>query len=218
MSDHPILFSSPMVRALLAGLKTQTRRIFKPQPPADARYTGIHFSSDEPDSFFFNSPSGPFKVPKRFAEGDRLWVREAFTEVGSSDPGFFITRADYPECAARYGWDKTPATIEEAGGRWKPSIHMPRKLSRLTLTITEVRVQRLLDISEADAEAEGCVKLPASGRAVMTKGDQYFGRTWPSCRAWFHEVWDEINGPGTWAANPSIIALSFTVERKNIDG
>lgn len=94
----------------------------------------------------------------------------------------------------------------------------PRKVSRLTCTVTEVRRHRLHEISETDAQAEGCVKLKATGRAVEKQGAQHFGAVWPSCRMWFADLWDSINGPGSWDANPEIIAITFAAERRNIDG
>jgi hypothetical protein len=124
MSDRPILFSGPMVKALLDGRKTQTRRILKPQP--------LGWGEPKP----------------RFAKGDRLWVRESFRvreggticEAGGGQMDYVDTEIVYRASDGRQF------------GRWKPGIHMPRAYSRLTLTVTDVRVQRLQEISEADAK------------------------------------------------------------------
>ena len=127
MSDHPIIFSGPMVRSLLDGRKTQTRRVLKPQP-----------QGEQPKNWTRANDKAV-----RYAPGDRLYVREAINKV--STPGDVVYRADF-EAGGNDG----------AGLGWRPSIHMPRWASRLTLTVTDVRVQRLQDISEEDARAEGC--------------------------------------------------------------
>lgn len=164
MRERPILMSGPMVRALLEGRKTQTRRIVKPQPHEDCgaievgRYhpTVVDRHGDEqPGAEIFGAYSldGDWGAKCPYgAPGDRLWVREAWIEYDKTgyvvDPtqGRFVYRAD---CA--------PGTFASDGiwWKWKSSIHMPRWASRLTLTLTDVRVERVQDISEAEAEAEG---------------------------------------------------------------
>ena len=187
MKESPILFSAPMVRALLAGTKTQTRRIFKPDRmtwDANGRYTTYAMRGGE----LSTTGSGPFK-PSSWLHycpygqpGDRLWVRESFARVptacGSED---IVFAADYQD-----GSDRA------AGVRYTPSIHMPRAVSRITLEITGVRVERLQDISEADAIAEG----------VYTD---------PACPAYdaYAQLWDEINGLGSWEANPWVWVVGF---------
>ena len=218
--DRPIIFSAPMVRALLEGRKTQTRRVLKPQPWDGARYTGIHFAHNEPDTWFFNSPIGPFKTPVRWEVGDRLWVRETHALLprtayrGSVGTGTIAQmehpRDGYSAAVFREGFDRSGAP------RWRPSIHMPRWASRITLTVTDERVQRLQEINEADAAAEGGLQL-RSGRWVTAQGEQYAGLACHSARGWFSQLWDQIHGPGAWDANPWVVALTFTVARQNID-
>ena len=187
MKEKPILFSGPMIRAILANTKTQTRRIFKPDRmtwDANGRYTTHAMRGGE----LSITGSGPFK-PSSWLHycpygqpGDRLWVRESFARVptacGSED---IVFAADYQD-----GSDRA------AGVRYTPSIHMPRAVSRITLEITGVRVERLQDISEADAIAEG----------VYTD---------PACPAYdaYAQLWDEINGLGSWEANPWVWVVGF---------
>ena len=202
MADRPILFSAPMVRALLDGTKTQTRRLCQwannPNSPALSRIVAC----DEPGWFGDEVGDVQFKVP--FAIGDRLWVREAWT-VGGIFTDCVETRYQAHERASHTVFvEQIP--IARVGkppkARWpkySPSIHMPRWASRLTLTVTDVRVERLQDISEADAVAEGA-------------------STWiASYRLGYERLWNSINGPGAWEANPWVVAVSFTVGRHNID-
>lgn len=191
MSDKPIIFSAPMVRALLDSRKSQTRRLLKPLPRR---------------SIFFDPKTaglGQFQEPP-YAPGDRLYVREAFSyETLDVDRNGFMP--------PWYWADGNPASGDFS--RPKPSIHMPRWASRLTLTVTEVRVQRLQDISAADSIAEGvqcatCEAMKASachGRGCFASIDAY--RT----------LWNSLHGPDAWDANPWICALTFTVQHGNID-
>lgn len=184
MTERPILFSGAMVRAILAGTKSQTRRVVK----------GIALEWLRPDGFtpeFAAAPENglcPYGAP-----GDRLWVREAFIHEPADycweasvsipcQPASTVYRADFP--------DSRP------GEGWKPSIHMPRNLSRITLEITGVRVERLQDISEADAIAEG-IERPADGIPIC------------NARQWYQVLWGQINGPDSWGANPWVWCISF---------
>lgn len=223
MTDRPIIFSGPMVRALLEGRKFMTRRVLKPQPPD---YRGA--SSPPPtlrpkkhDMAYFDAYSGgpfwcwwdeydrqgPGWVKISYAPGDRLWVRETWAKVPSSayrmSDGVVQTQNPTDaDIAAIYaaGWDRSIPG-------WRPSIFMPRWASRLTLTVTDVRVQRVQEISEEDARAEG-----VRGNA---------GGSW-GCEGLiedFADLWDSINakrGYG-WDANPWVVALTFTVHHQNID-
>lgn len=215
MADRPILFSGPMVKALLDGRKTQTRRVVKRAPWGPRNYTADDFRVAENGALQMQDIFGGAwrDVPLRFSKGDRLYVRETWAEVGSYDPGLIITRADYPSCVPR-GYENVPPADEI---KWRVSIHMPRQASRLTLTVTDVRVQRLQECSKEDAAAEGLIKLPATGRYVVAKGDQYFGFAHFDPRVVYAYLWDCINGEGSWDANPWVVAVTFTVERRNID-
>jgi hypothetical protein len=166
MIERPILFSSPMIRAILAGTKTQTRRIMKP-PPA-----GL-------------GEIGPFDC-RHGLPGDRLWVRETFAQRGQSDA--WVYKADSERSIGAY-----------AAVRWKPSIHMPRRASRITIEITGTRPERLQDISKEDVLAEGVTHYDDVPVAEM-----YAGWHQP-----FAALWEEINGPGSWAGNPLVWVVAF---------
>jgi hypothetical protein len=184
MKERPILFSGPMVRAILEGRKTQTRRPLRRQPNYTPRMLYVPYRGGKricvrDDKNFYDYWNWcSYGVP-----GDRLWVRETWFQGYAT-----VYRADHPECQpSGYSADK-----------WRPSIFMPRWASRLTLEITDVRVQQVQAISEADANAEGC-DLPAR--------DQ----DWSQCRRWYQDLWDSINakrGCG-WATNPWVWALTF---------
>lgn len=192
MTDKPILFSAPMIRALLDGRKTQTRRVLKPQP------------GDLGRGFL------DCKLP--YAIGYRLWVREAFVTGFDIDDEFGRPVGDrkvwYRATDSGLTWydPDTESTLDNPP--WRPSIHMPRWASRLTLTVTDVRVQRVQEISEADAREEGC--------AMNWIGEQRRYGTW---RDGFSKLWDTLNAPRGfgWEVNPWCCAISFRVDRANID-
>ena len=209
MTDRPIIFSAPMVRALLAERKTQTRRIYKVPSGSYVEQGGVWAMTD-------GCAYGDAALP--YTPGDRLWVRENCATWGDHEA---IYRADD---AVEYGLAVSDGKF---GAKWKarPSIHMPRWASRLTLTVTDVRVQMLQDISEADAIAEGIV--PVTRRFPPLQGclNQLRERTmyeWSggwSVRAAdaYAVLWNSLHGPGAWDANPWVVALTFTVQRGNID-
>lgn len=243
MADKPILFSGPMVRALLAGTKTQTRRILKPQPSA---YAGnpvppegrswVAKSRDEPYFAMHDDQvhwcwwdeynrQGPDWIKLRVTKGDRLWVREAHallprTAYRASVGTGTIEQVEHPTdgysaAVFREGFDRSGRPL------WRPSIHMPRWASRITLTVTDVRVERLQNCSEADALAEGMTQ--ATAEAIMGP-DQLalYAATHVVCpeargRILYETIWDHINGAGAWSLNPWVAAYSFTVHRGNID-
>ena len=194
MKERAILFSAPMVRALLAGTKTQTRRVCKPAATLSAVvevpdpmergqvYNGSHFG-DEDGEVQFASPYG--------GRGDRLWVRETFCKIIGQSGGWIETdyRASYTH-GFRLG---DTLGIKK---RWTPSIHMPRDASRITLEITSVRVERLQDISEADATAEG------SPHSLHLHGGRF-------ARENFEHLWWTIHGEGSWEANPWVWVIEF---------
>ena len=189
MKERPILFSAQMVRAILDGRKTQTRRIVNKPIPVGHKFHGwIIESTDKKrdgcaawsigdDALAYDLIVAKCKYGK---PGDRLWVRETFLQ----DTNGFIYRAD--------GDFEGNAGIL---GGWKPSIHMPRSASRILLEITGVRVERLQNISEKDAIAEGAHSIN-------------FG--YGDCHALgFKQIWESLNGKGSWDLNPFVWVLEF---------
>lgn len=180
MTERPILFSAPMIRALLAGIKRHTRRIVKPRPGIDGEWPC------------------PYGNP-----GDRLWVRETWRTVESLDAVRPVVLAE--SVPIHFDADHTDrGKFREPIGRARPSIFMPRWASRITLTIEEVRVERLHDISEEDATREGV------GLAYRQDGPGTFAKD--SAIAAFKQVWTEINGAASWDANPWVWVVSFRKE------
>jgi hypothetical protein len=230
MTDRPIIFSAPMVRALLAGTKTQTRRLLKPQWADGANQSFTGWRAERAASTLWNLMGGigigaTLRVGR--APGDRLWVKEAWNAFTFSQDGedawptAKIPTADeiLETKEAAYRFDVQAIHRESdrarkwfADQKWRPSIHMPRWASRLTLTVTEVRVQRLQNISEADAVAEGII---ATHEGWATDAH---GRHWgPTARDAYRILWNDLHGPGSWDANPWVVAVTFTVQRGNID-
>lgn len=210
MKERPILFSAPMVRAILAGTKTQTRRVLAPRgwgvermkswrlaevvsgdetrkltcaQPAEHAYAGFLLQPDSASPCYFKCPYGQ--------PGDRLWVRETFR--GPLDDGSYGYRATH---TGPFTWESYT---------WKPSIHMPRAASRIALEIADVRVERLQDISEADALAEGIVQLHDGGYGLPA-GEHYHSA---DPRKSYLSLWEAINGPGSVEANPWVWVVEF---------
>jgi hypothetical protein len=209
--ERPILFSAEMVRAILDGRKTQTRRVMKPQPYVDAngnaRWKNINFGQDLKRAPLFKALASPIPCSstKRVLcpygkPGDLLWVRETCAIVGSVDPGWVLYRASgYEAECERYGFDRPYP--DEKLVRWHPSIHMPRWASRITLRITDIRVERLHEITEDDARAEGC---PYSAEWAGRFADRD-----ETAKTWFKSLWNKIKGPGAWDENPWVWVVSF---------
>lgn len=192
MTDRPIIFSGPMVRALLEGSKTQTRRIIKPPKSRPSLFDG-----EWKDSFILDPANADWlQQDVRYEVGDKLYVRENF-HLGIGYDGAKPSDAAPLACV----WYAADNTTWMGMGKCRPSIHMPRWASRLTLVVTEVRVQRLLDMSEDDAIAEGIE--PLQGGAVCE----------------FRNLWDSLNakrGYG-WQTDPWVVAIAFAVHHCNID-
>lgn len=189
MKEHPILFSAPMVCAILEGRKTQTRRVAK--APEDARH-------DRGGLAWYSPMQGQDTgIYPKYQPGDRLWVRETWT----NDPeGGFAYRATV---------DPNWLDLYSKGLSWRPSIHMPRWASRITLEVESVRVERLQDISEADARAEGVNK----GVFEYDCPARTCGKFWSeqTYRNGFNILWDDINakrGFG-WGVNPWVWVVGF---------
>lgn len=215
-SARPILFSAPMVRALLAGTKTQTRRLVKPQDRLrqgkdDLGRPGVEYLNEwgswQPWVNNAKTLRCPYGKP-----GDLLWVRETWA-VSTIYDG--VSPRDVPQCGVRYA-----ASEERLGIKDRPSIFMPRWASRLTLEITEVRVQRLEDISEQDAIAEGVVKIRDCCHVIRDVDYDLVGLCHTSPITPYAKLWDTLNGdkPGmAWADNPWVWALTFRVHSANVD-
>jgi hypothetical protein len=211
MRERPILFSGPMVRAILDGRKTQTRRVLKPQPFDDGYFEGDVFCDFVPAPASNQAAYARFSAAAvgggavrtetyepRHKVGDRLWVREAWTHTG--DGVWTIADARFVGSAGvRYHADGPVA-----GAKYWPSIHMPREFSRISLDVTSVKVERLQSISEAEAVAEGC-------RGRLGPNPEFPDEWDPSPQEEFRDLWDHINGPGSWEANPWVVAIAFRV-------
>lgn len=213
INERPILFSAPMIEAIRAGKKTQTRRVVKPQPVGD-NGTGrwaFTVSSTEKASvgtwdFSIVDDAGNTRTDRGWEQslvehlkcpyghpGDKLWVRETWalvprTAYARSEGVQQVLRPgdDHDAAVYRADWDRS------APGRWRPSIHMPRWASRITLEIVGVRVERLQSISNEDATAEGVI----------------FGC---DSRDWYAELWDEINAKRghSWESDPYVWVVEF---------
>lgn len=197
MKERPILFSGSMVRAMLAGTKTQTRRAAKVESTlgidsilAPRRAGGHAATYLLPDQAAEAAACCPYGQP-----GDRLWVRETWCRKWDDERGFLDEcwyRASDPDVVSVDAMEKSP---------WKPSIHMPRWASRISLEITGVRVERLQDINEQDAAAEGVATwAPGALSPDSLNAD-------PSDQ--FRWLWCSINGPDSWAQNPWVWVVEF---------
>lgn len=210
MVDRPILFSAPMVRALLAGTKTQTRRVIKPRGENSLFAPGMWVDSYvlDPGNAEWRSREIPFAV------GDRLWVKETWRTHRSWDDH---KPSDVIPCS-RLWYQADGRDNCDQHGKARPSIFMPRWASRLTLTVTDVRVERLQDISRGDAIAEGLTHRPGVIEPDWwVLPEPLHQGAWLSPVAAYRFLWNEINGPGAWDANPWVVAVSFDVREGNID-
>lgn len=194
--DKPIIFSAPMVNALLAGRKTMTRRLAN-KPVRSA-------GSCRPSKWQTVRP------------GDRLYVREVHAYPNDQ---VTIYRANWQEDAKTRGLDNIPAT--DAGIKWRPSIHLPRADSRLTLVVTAAKIEPLLDISEDDAIAEGFEGGPLNDGF----GPRDIGGGWTieglggyaSAAGMFQILWTKLHPEWDGFSSPEVVALTFTVHKANID-
>lgn len=212
MKERGMIFNAEMVRAILDGWKTQTRRTVKPQPDED----GLAKVTNGP---WVDTSERNYRCP--FGDvGDRIWVRETWAEAGASAPDLKLYRANYPEHVPSH-YENVPPANEI---RWTPSIHMPRWASRILLEITDMRVERLNSISEEDAIAEGmqgvicpCCKgdseystsqYDAETLAVV---DEIPCRACESNRSKFFTLWDSIYGYGQHCIGEWVWVIEFKV-------
>ncbi|RVM80501.1 hypothetical protein [Sinorhizobium meliloti] len=251
MADRPILFSAPMVRALLAGRKTQTRRtlgqfdVFRLADGSEAPVSCLQIEGEPLPRVTVGRVVTERKL--KAAVGDRLWVKESWWiatmySYGTTPGGCEISP---PPLAHRnrdpvhYDADGNPPNVGNRtygpeglrGGSFaapdpyavwlkKPSIHMPRWASRITLLVTDVRVERLQDISEEDAKAEGVSQLASpdkDGRRHFTVPGHEAPIDEPTAKRAYAILWDWINGAGEWHKNPWVAAYTFKVIKQNID-
>lgn len=207
IKERPIIFSGPMVRAIIEGRKNQTRRVMKTQPidviPFEGNQAGkwvglIHRGerADENRGLVFTCRYGRV--------GDRLWVRETFSiedgvkDESGKDPDFIQYKADSAaQILDRHGRATGKFFVSDNGliHKWKSSIHMPRWASRITLEITGVRVERLQDISDDDCLAE-LGEFRSMSFSKLRK-------------LAFLALWESINGPDSWSLNPWVWVIEF---------
>ncbi|MCE0490959.1 hypothetical protein LU196_13010 [Pantoea sp. Mb-10] len=228
MKERPIILNNDMVRAVLDGRKTQTRRIMKVQPSADFSPMNMELETDftarwytpgvaDKDGYLQPAKKQVFGVASEDegyacpfgAVGDRLWVRETSQAV-EHESGLDVVRYpadgnEIPVKAHPLDAGRWVDLYRYRGGEGKivPSIHMPRWASRITLEITGVRVERLTALSDDDARNEGCpAQLPHNPE------DEHQARTW------FRGLWSEIYGADSWQANPWVWVIEF----KRVEG
>ncbi|HBP0200255.1 hypothetical protein FA137_06985 [Pseudomonas aeruginosa] len=240
MKERPILFTGPMVRAIIEGRKTVTRRVMKYQPHEDASVTVGNYNVTVVDRHGEQQP-GPEAFGAWWSDGergcicphgepgDRLWVRETWTDVNlcgapalayradedirdlMEEPGFLDDRGafNYDDPRVKpYPFACWYADLDQA--RWRPSIHMPRWASRILLEITAVRVERLQDISDDQAEAEG-VERPENitNVDVWDGAERELFNAMNQPRARFRRLWSDINGSESWDSNPWVWCIEF---------
>jgi hypothetical protein len=219
MKERPILFSAPMVRALLDGSKTQTRRLVKlphENPLGEWAPTIIGGESGgrtaagasiPAQGAIWHTRTGDCLACPYGQPGDRLWVRETHRAIWGQSPGYLIG-VDY-KADPQEKWER----MRDHMGRpkWTPSIHMFREHSRILLEIVSVRVERLNDCSEADALAEGIDADELAERQdsydIVCKGTGASGRA--TAQSMYRELWESINDAGSWTANPWVWVVDF---------
>jgi len=235
IKERPMLFSAPMVRAILDGSKTQTRRAINPQPVKWCQGLSLpKYSATPLSEFLLGAPI--FACPYGKV-GDRIWARETFCKVDDSGygdhAGIWVDYRATPKYKESHpaGWDNDPHN--EDALKWKPSIHMPRWASRINLEITAVRVERLNDISEEDAQKEG-IKFTDYGLTCFHQGapqdigictapdsshqkrpgwhydkSTHQDQCWHTAKYAFTSLWESINGAGSWEQNPWVWVIEF---------
>ncbi len=218
MADRSILFSAPMIVALLEGRKSQTRRCCRQANDAALTYV-VRIDDAIAAPGWFGDEEGEVAFFTGFAPGDRLWVREAwrthraYDDLKPSDMG-----------GEEAVWPEVERDNCDYHGRYRAGRYMPRWASRLTLIVTDVRVERLQDCSPADAIAEGISVGKPLPQVPTSKGDIYHDGITDPIVGWtrdpveaYARLWNHINGAGAWEANPWVTAVNFDVLNGNID-
>lgn len=228
LKERPILFSGPMVRTILEGRKTQTRRVLSDfqqitendDKESVDKHPGMRFmaggSKDKKWGFLFFAETAeqiateylpshcPYGKP-----GDRLWVRETWAHAKMPAEDILVFRSTCPDDKFNYACPQEGTIAQYKIDKWRPSIHMPRWASRINLEITNVRVERLQDISEEDAYAEG-IDSETSEAYQRAEHAKLGGVSCsPASIHGFADLWDSINGPGSWDQNPWVWVIEF---------
>jgi hypothetical protein len=206
MRERPILFSAPRVRAILDGSKTQTRRVVKHPLAQAAVRINSYKGQSEFDCIFPDDTGGIIQCPYGIP-GDRLWARETFAMNEAKGGPPVVYRADHGEAQSVFVERPHSAEWDVVVTRWRPSIFMPRAASRILLEITDVRVQRLQEISEEDALAEGV----SDGGCLSCGSSEPCGCSdpQPDARDSFSWLWQSIHGSDGWHADPWVWAITF---------
>lgn len=211
MKTHPILFSTEMVQAIVSGRKTQTRRVMKPQPSENVLWSSFGFSTLTPENHIEGRGNFPEGYGSKFFKlkygkpGDLIWVRETFfdSEPFRDAPLFFNKERFYYKADECFIGDH----------KWKPCIHMPKDAARIWLRITNLRVERLKNITEEDAIAEGVENITGSKYGFLCTwydsetGDTILG----TAETAFSYLWKSINGEQSWKENPFVWVVEFEV-------
>lgn len=241
MKEVPILFSTEMVKAILDGRKTQTRRIMKPQLSDSWMENTKQFSPNgsmfdrHGDSLFWLSDGTVHgEIKPKCKPGDLLWVRETWRKYYNNVDGYIDFSkeiidfaADNPEPIYELDGDGFHVFNKDGSEKmipWKPSIHMPKAAARIWLRVTDVRVERLNEISENDANAEGArflkdLPLGPIGQRMITSEPNRWSMESPdntdhclnTAQMAFANIIEKVNGEGTWALNPWVFVYTFEV-------
>lgn len=228
MRDIPIIFSAPMVRSLLDGRKTMTRRLaWQPKPWKEGEFASEQIEEfDVLGCLIVGATDQPFKVYRpspwqRVKPGDRLWVRENLAAMANwgvwHDAGPVPADGRFLDDIDGRGRDliERYAPTEATDSARIPSIHMPRWASRLTLVVTKTKIERLQEIDEQDIEREGIYWKNGLWRCpAPTGGDWHATEKAIDCWRW---LWTKINGAESWEQNPEVVAITFCVHKTNID-
>lgn len=226
MADHQIRCTAPEVRALLAGTKTQKRLALKKDDICLGIIKGFREDFERCGWHILERDNILSAAKPKYNVNDRLWVREAWRADKQIDA---IAPRDMskgePILYEADGMVREWGCTMIKPGKLRPSMFMPRWASRITLVVTEVRVQRLQDISEEDAVAEGVERLHhgwypygiATFMTTVIEGREVPAQCCRTAKQSYAMLWNYINGPGSWEENPWVAAYSFTVHRCNID-
>lgn len=231
MTDIPIIFSGPMVRALPAGRKTMTRRLLYTERkaksgiiPASATMLEGHDPPRIGDRWPNTTPAHYWTLSSwsRVKPGDRLWVRETwgrFCDLDDNDQPASEVMTYYRADGEPFDRWVDPDTGETRDSvKWRSPIHCPRAYSRITIVVTATKIEWLQQITETECIAEGAeiVRLvgnPVDDGPMVRLKDHVYGTP----QTWFRELWCRLNGAESWDANPEVVALTFAVHQTNID-